>query len=340
VTSGDEVFNLAQHFMGDPMTPFDRRHFLGRALQATVAAGAAPYLLHENGAIAAPIERKADRFCAFTESFQSWPIDKVCEKFAEIGLDGLDLTVRPGGHIPPEKAAEKLPVAADWARKNGVRILMLTTAINDVDSNSERILATCGDLGIERVKLGYFLYNSFGNLLDQIGQARSKIRQIAELAHKYNVLPCVHVHSGPTIPASGAAAYLLFKDFKRGEVGAYVDPMHMTVEGGLDGWRQGLDLLAPWIALSSMKNCRWISEGRDKYGQERWTIRKCPLADGVARIPDFIATLRKVGYHGLFSLSSEYNDAGSWKQLSTDECLAQTKVDLDYVKRIIAAETG
>ncbi len=317
-----------------------RRQFLGQSIRTAVTAGASPFFLKEGKATAVIAEAPVERFCAFTESFQSWSIDKVCSKFAEIGLDGLDLTVRPGGHIAPEDAAQKLPHAVKAASKNGIRILMLTTAINNIDSNTKQIITTCGELGIERIKLGYFPYTSFGTLLQQIDQTRSQIQKVAELADKHGVLPCIHVHSGRTIPASGQTAYLLLKDFKPGEIGAYVDPMHMTIEGGLDGWRQGLDLLAPWISLSSMKNYRWVNDGRDEYGQQRWSVRKCPVADGVAQIPQFIATLRKVGYRGLFSLSSEYNDAGSWKQLSTEECLVQTKVDLNYVKGILAAESG
>ena len=56
---------------------------------------------------------------AFTKAFQDWPVPKVCAKFAELGLDGLDLTVRPGGHIEPGDAAAELPAAvaaADIAR--------------------------------------------------------------------------------------------------------------------------------------------------------------------------------------------------------------------------------
>jgi sugar phosphate isomerase/epimerase len=256
----------------------------------------------------------------------------VCAKFREIGLDGLDLTVRPGGHIQPEKAAKELPGAVQAAKDHGVRISMLSTAINDADKVAESILASCAELGIDRVKLGYYGYSDFGTLLKQLNDIRAKLERVAKLAQKYKVLPCVHIHSGPTIPSGGVVAYLLLRDFKPHEIGAYVDPMHMTIEGGNDGWRQGLDLLAPWIAISSLKNCIWTSAGRDKVGQQRWRALKCPLADGIAPIPDYIASLRKLGYHGLYTLHSEYADSNSWRNLNADECLAQTKLDLDYVK--------
>jgi sugar phosphate isomerase/epimerase len=317
------------------MNSLDRRSFLDRAARTGVAAVASSTLLPTTTTFAEEANPTGDSFCAFTESFQSWPIPKVCAKFREIGLDGLDLTVRPGGHIQSENAAKELPGAVRAAKDHGVRISMLSTAISDADENAESILASCAELGINRVKLGYYSYTDFGKLLQQIDQVRAKLERVAKLGQKHQVLPCVHIHSGTSIPGSGTIAYLLLRDFKPGEVGAYVDPMHMTIEGGNDGWRQGLDLLAPWIAISSFKNCIWSKTGRDKFGQERWRTVKCPVADGMAPIPDYIAALRKLGYHGLYTLHSEYADSNSWKNLNTDECLAQTKVDLVYVKELM-----
>jgi sugar phosphate isomerase/epimerase len=317
------------------MTSIDRRSFLNRTARAGVAAAAAATFIPKGTAIAKNDASSGDSFCAFTESFQSWPIPKVCAMFREIGLEGLDLTVRPGGHIQPENAAKELPGAVQAAKENGVRISMLSTAINDSDANAESILATCAELGIDRVKLGYYSYTDFGKLLDQIDQVRAKLERVAKLGHKHGVLPCVHIHSGTSIPGSGTIAYLLLRDFKPGEIGAYVDPMHMTIEGGNDGWRQGLDLLAPWIAISSFKNCVWKDAGRDKFGHQRWRPVKCPVADGIAPIPDYVDALRKLGYRGLYTLHSEYADSNSWKNLSTDECLVQTKLDLTYVKGLL-----
>jgi sugar phosphate isomerase/epimerase len=312
-----------------------RRQFLKQSVQAAVALTAARGLTDRLPATAAPASKPSPTFAAFTESFQGWPIPKVCAKFKGIGLDGLDLTVRPGGHIEPADAAKRLPKAVAAARDHGVKILMLSTAITEANPLAEELLATASELGIGRIKLGYYRYRGFGTLRQQIEAARTKLRGVAALAAKYTTLPCVHVHSGDTIPGSGAVAAMLLDGFPPDQLGAYVDPMHMTVEGGNDGWRQGLDLLAPWIAISSIKNCKWITTGRDSEGQQRWAFRKCPVADGIAPLPQYIDALQKLGYHGLYTLHSEYADRGSWKQLNADECLEQTRLDLEYVRQFV-----
>lgn len=313
------------------MREISRREFVAGSVGVAAALAARGLASAAEEPAEAP-SAKTPEFVAFTESFQSWPIPDVCRRFKEIGLDGLDLTVRPGGHIEPADAAKRLPEAVQAARDAGVRIAMLTTSITEADPQAEELLATAGGLGIDRIKLGYFRYNKFGELAKEIDTAKTKLAGVAKMAARHGVLPCVHIHSGDTIPSGGAVAYLLVKDFSPRELGAYVDPMHMTVEGGNDGWRQGLDLLAPWIAISSLKNCVWQAGERDEHGAQQWSFKKCPLADGIARIPDYVARLRELDYQGLFTLHSEYLDGGSWKQLSVDECLQQTKADLEFAK--------
>src|SRR5262249_56016189 len=91
------------------------------------------------------------------------------------------------------------------------------------------------------------------------------------------------------------------KGLATGEVGAYVDPMHMTIEGGRAGWEMGLDLLAPWLALVGIKNFRWLPDRRDERGQQRWRWEYCPLADGQAPLPDFVGYLRRLAYDRVVS---------------------------------------
>jgi sugar phosphate isomerase/epimerase len=323
------------------MDRLDRRTFLSQTAGAGLAMSAQSSILSTLASAAeqpraSNTEAVTPTFVAFTESFQGWPIPKVCEKFKAIGLDGLDLTVRPGGHIDPADAEAKLPAAAKAARQHALRIAMLTTAIAEADKQSEALLAAAAEAGIDRVKLGYYRYEKFGTLAKRIDDVRKQLAGVVKIAAKHGVLPCVHVHSGDTIPASGFVAYMLVKDFSPRELGAYVDPMHMTLEGGNDGWRQGLDLLAPWIAISSLKNFQWLSTDRDAQGQRQWTFRKCPLADGVAPIPKYLAALSTLGYRGLFTLHSEYCDRNSWKVLNADECLQQTREDLTFAKKVIA----
>jgi sugar phosphate isomerase/epimerase len=274
------------------------------------------------------------KFAAFTKSFQDRSIAEVCDIFHGLGLDGLDLTVRPGGHIEPADVEGKLPQAVRDAGDRGLKILFLSTGITDSDAAAEKILATAAKQGIDRIKLGYFPYRPFGTLAKQFDEVRKQLSKIVALASHYQVLPCVHIHSGAMIPSHGTMLYELIKDFPPGQIGAYVDPLHMTAEGGVDGWRQGLDLLAPWISLVAIKNFAWETGHRDSVGQLRWTTKTVPLADGVAPLPDFVAVLKKLGYDGVYSLHSEYKGGHSFQDLDTEGCIKQTAKDLEFFKTL------
>jgi hypothetical protein len=60
-----------------------------------------------------------------------------------------------------------------------------------------------------------------------------------------------------------------------------------------------------------------------------------PVADGVSPIPDYVAVLKKIGFAGTYSLHSEYKGKGSFKDLDTEACLAQTAADLKYFKKVL-----
>lgn len=318
------------------MPPIQRRNFLRVAacssLCLTAGQGLLPTLQAQTQAPRTP---KKPTIVTFTKSFQDRSIPEVCRLFKSLGLDGLDLTVRRGGHIDPKNVVTELPQAVKAAREQGLRIPMLTTGITEADSDAERLLQTAGELGITRVKLGYYRYSEFGTLAKQMDNVRKQIAGIAKLAARYNVLPCVHIHSGKYIPSHGTMLYELIRDFSPTEVGAYVDTLHMVLEGGSAGWKQGLDLLAPWIALAAVKNFRFEKGKRDKAGQQEWHTRVVPIADGISPLPEFIGTLKQIGFDGIYSLHSEYKGSHSYKELTTDGCTQQTATDLKYFRSLL-----
>jgi len=269
------------------------------------------------------------RVCIFTEHFQSLPIPEVCRVFQRIGVDGLDLTVRPGGHIKPEDAKTELPKAAQAARDVGLEIMMLTTDITTADRHAEEILATCNNLGIDRIKLGYYSPGTFGSLAGEMSDVRRRLDDVVKLAAKHGVRPCVHVHSGETIPSNGFLLHQLIRDIPPDRIGAFLDSYHMTMTGAAGGWRQAIDLLTPWISLVALKNFRWERLDRDELGQQRWRTNYCRLEDGIAPIPDFVRTVHKAGYRGFYTLHTEY-------RLGVKDCTRLTGEDFVFLRKVLA----
>jgi len=275
------------------------------------------------------------QYVLFTDNLADLSLRDACVAAKRAGFDGIDLTLRPGGHVKPEEAEMGLAEARKIAEDTGVAIPMASTAVTSAASpHAESIFAAAAHYGVRRLKLGYWPYEPFGTLARQLRQARADLESVVRLGEKYRVLPCIHCHSGRMLAAGGPLLYLILKDFSPSEAGAYVDPMHMTIEGGVSVWEMGLDLLAPWIALAGIKNFRWLPGERDTKGQMRFRSEYTPLADGQAPLPEFMAYLRQLGYDGTVSLHSEYKGGSSFRRLSTPELLEQSAVDLRYLKTL------
>jgi L-ribulose-5-phosphate 3-epimerase len=275
------------------------------------------------------------QFVLFTDDLSDLSIRDVCRAAKKAGFDGLDLTLRPGGHVRPENAQKGLAAAHEIAEEEGTSIPMVTTAITDAEGPYTEDVIAAAHMRIRSIKLGYLRYEPFGTLLKQLDAARKKIEAIVALARRYQVRPCLHVHSGPIL-SNGPLLYLLIKDFPPADVGAYVDTMHMSYEGGGSGWEMMLDLLAPWIALVGVKNYILTPTERDAFGQQRYVLKKAPLAEGISPIPQFFQRLKQIGYDGVVSLHSEYKGAGSFRSLTTLELLEQSAADLRYLRQVVA----
>ncbi|MEJ7592512.1 MAG: TIM barrel protein [Planctomycetaceae bacterium] len=275
------------------------------------------------------------QFVLFTDNLADLSIQEACRAAKQAGFDGLDLTLRPAGHVQPENAEQGLAEAHSIADEEGVSIPMVSTGVTAADAPFAEDVIAAAHRRIRSIKLGYWRYEPFGSLAKQLDEARRKLEGIVALARRYHIRPCLHVHSGPIL-SNGPLLYLLLKDFPPADVGAYVDPMHMSYEGAGSGWEMTLDLLAPWVALVGVKNYLLAPTERDQYGQQRFQVKYAPLADGIAPLPQFFQRLKQIGYDGIVSLHSEYKGAHSFRRLTTPELLEQSAADLRYLKQVIA----
>jgi sugar phosphate isomerase/epimerase len=276
------------------------------------------------------------RYVMFTKHLMPLSIEEAGHRVAEIGFEGLDLTLRPGGHIAPENAAD-LAGAAKAVRAMGLDVPMITTNVTAADEPyAGDIFRAAAAADVRQIKLGYWAYRGFGQIQAQLDETRRKLDGLEALAGECGVQANVHIHCDDVMSADAAIVYLLLQGRDRTRVGAYVDPGHMTVEGGGSGWRMGLDLLSPWVNLVAVKSMAWTHQYDPALAQERWDWQQVPLRQGLVPWPEVFRYLHQIGYDGVVSLHSEYQGSRSWRDLSLEELLAQSAEDLAYVKYTVA----
>jgi sugar phosphate isomerase/epimerase len=215
-----------------------------------------------------------------------------------VGLDGVDLAVRPGYPVTPENAAAELPRAVKAFADAGlvVGLVSLPTNLTDPEAAAARtVFEACGQAGVAAVKIGYFPYK--GGFDAGLAAARKQLEGFAKLAARTNVRACYHTHSGANYGNNGAGLRLLLQDLDPHHVGAYLDTGHTAVNGG--PIRMEAELVRPWLSLLAIKDMAW-EKGSP------WKNHVVPVGDGIVHWNEVGAALKECKFNGTVSLHGEY----------------------------------
>ena len=239
------------------------------------------------------------RYVYFTKTLQSLDVAGLIAFCKDVGLDGVDLAVRPGYPVHPANVAGELPRAVKQFKDEGLVIGLVTVPTNMIDPESGLALAlfdACGKASVPAVKLGYFAYkNDFDAGL---ADARKRLAGFAKLAAKTGVRACYHTHSGANVGNNCAGLRLLLQDFDPHHVGAFVDTGHLAVNGG--PFRMELDMVRTWLSLVAIKDMAWTQQ------KSGWQHQVVPAGGGIVRWNEVAQGLKERKFNGTISLHGEY----------------------------------
>jgi sugar phosphate isomerase/epimerase len=271
----------------------NRREFVLSSAAATTAI---------NTVAAAPSKPP---LCIFSKHMAHLDWAALGAKAKEMGFDAIDLTVRPKGHVLPEKVAEDLPRALGAIRKAGCDVAMVTTDLKSADDPAAKpTFETMKKLGLKLYKVGYWRYKpagSVGQTVEQtVEQCRALFKPLVDLGNSYGVVAGLHNHSGDHFGCAMWDLREVLKGTTAAQAGYYFDPGHATIEGGAYGWRASLDLALSRLKMSAIKDFYW--DKRDG----KWRIAWCPLGQGMVNWPEIFKAYAKAGFTGPLSLHVEY----------------------------------
>lgn len=211
----------------------------------------------------------------FSKHLQWLDYDGMAQAAAEVGFDGIDLTVRPGGHVTPERVEHDLPRAVDAVRRAGINVEMIVTAINDPDEPlTKSILQTAGQLGIRFYRMGYYRYDESKSVSESLKEAAPRMRDLAAMNEHFGLADSYQNHAGNGyVGAALWDLFLLLKDLDPKWIGCQYDIRHAAVEGGMS-WPTTFRLLAPHINTLVAKDFQWVQ------AQGRPSVENCPLGQG------------------------------------------------------------
>ena len=259
----------------------------------------------------------AGEFHVFSKMFQPPVVEtseKLCELMKGAGFDGIQWTVRKGGHATPENVRTELPRLCRIAESFGLRNRTICTDITvdasgkpGLSNGAETTLKIAADSGIEMFRTAYFFYDTkretFRQSLDRI---RGGFDALAHLAAKTGVKAVYQNHSswGPSV-FGGVVwdIYECIRNLDPADIGLEYDPMHAYFEMNLS-WSHGLDLIAPWIAAVDLKDFHYCPDPKNPKKMKKRMVAAC---EGIVPWGETRTLLDANGVKPLYVVHFEYD---------------------------------
>jgi L-ribulose-5-phosphate 3-epimerase len=263
-----------------------RREFVARTALAGVTMRALGTVSRATDASASPRREAEPVIAVFSKHLQWLPFADVGPVIAESGFRAVDLTVRPGGHVLPERVEDDLPRAVDTLRKSGLTVPLITTAITDAgDPLTRRVLATAKQAGVSHYRLGYWTFPANADPLQALRGMKPRAAAIAALNRETGIRGGYQNHVGTRVGGSVWDLGVLLEGIEPDGLGVQYDIRHAVAEGG-ESWPVTLRMIAPHIDTIALKDLVWA-----KRADGRWEPRSVPLGEGMV---DFDAYLRQL----------------------------------------------
>jgi len=267
--------------------------------------------------------------CLFSKHLPELNWADLARATKDLGFDGIDLTVRKGGHVLPEQAPVNLPKAVTAIHDGGLTVPMITTDLQEDNEVARAVVSTAGKLEIPFMKPGYYHYR-FVDVRRELETAGAQFRGLAAIARQHGVQVGFHNHAGYIgAPIWDIARILDAVDPQ--SAGYYFDVCHAVTEGGVGGWKIALNLVSTRIKMIAVKDFYWEKTNSG------WKPRMCPLGQGMVSWPEFFQALCRAGFAGPVSLHLEYDLPGSTAPARRESTLAAASRDLGFLRKSLEA---
>lgn len=306
----------------------NRRHFTKASAGALLGS-----LIHAPN-LSPDLEEKPLSIHVFSKHLQFLNYQDMAEAAAELGFDGVDLTVRPGGHVLPEEVEENLPLAIEKIRAAGLLGDMMATAVTDSNNPTDKkVLEIASSLNIKWYRLGYVDFDENKTIIESLETLNTQMKDLATLNKSLNISGSYQNHAGLRVGGEIWEIWHLLKNVYVNEIGCQYDIRHAMVEGGTS-WKNSLRLIAPQINTLVLKDFIW-----EKING-KWKIKNVPLGEGMVDFKNYFSLLKKYKINVPTTIHYEYDLGGvehgarKLEGTSAKEIFSKMKKDLQFARTL------
>lgn len=301
-----------------------RREFIKKSL---LAGSFVPFMDLNAARAHKPDSRPASplKVHVFSKHLQFLNYKDMADVAADIGFDGVDLAVRPKGHVLPERVEDDLPKAVEEIRKAGLAHTMMTTAVqNASDPTDKKLLETAAKLGIKFYRMNWLSYPEGKSIPEAIINFQETIKDLSLLNKKLGITGAYQNHSGLRAGASIWELWDMVRKADKKHMGVQYDIRHAVVEGGLS-WKNGLRLIQPDIKILAIKDFVWTKKNGT------YVVENVPLGEGMVDFKSYFSLLKEYNINVPVSLHYEYALGGA--EHGQFEITVDRKVVFDAMRR-------
>jgi sugar phosphate isomerase/epimerase len=246
-------------------------------------------------------------FSVFTKPWREVSLPELGAFVSELGFDAIELPVRPGYQVEPERVAD-LPQAARQLAEYGVRIASVA------GPTDERTIAACAEAGVPiirtMVRIGPQGY------MASVAAAQREYDALIPALDSYCVTIGVQNHCDRFVCNAMGLRHFLER-YDPQHVAAVWDAAHNALNG--EDPELALDIVWPHLCMVNLKNAFWRRttgpEAEHAAWQHYWTSGR----QGLASWPGVAAELQRRGYRGVICLTAEYSDPESVGRLIAED---------------------
>ncbi len=264
----------------------------------------------------------------FAKLFRDMTVEQMGEAALDLGVDGLDLAVRPEHYpVTPENMTSTLGPAVEKWRKMGLSVPMVTYGMDFVDPDDPAtgdVLQTLADCGVKFMKLGYWRWKPGQDYWAELDAHRAALEKYAALGEKFGLCLLVHQHSRGFYCCNAVDMMLHLKGFDRKVIAAYLDPAHIRIDG--DHMPMALEFLKGEYPVIAVTNSTYRLADED--GHKFYTLSFLPLEEGLVDWPETMKLIRASGFDGIVNYHWEVS------RIPKDQFNATQKRDIAFVRKI------
>lgn len=299
-----------------------RREFISKS---TLAAGILPLSTFSFPSIFDFEDHNTLDVSVFSKHLQFLDYNATGEMAAEMGFSGVDLTVRPKGHVLPERVKTDLPLAIHEISKSGVHCKLITTAVESVNNSLDRdVLETAAAANVKWYRTNWYKYKEGITMQDSLLFYQEEVRKLGELNKKLGIVGSYQNVDGVAVGSSFWEVEKILETVDHKYFGSQFDIRHAVAEGG-NSWENGFRLLHDTIKVIVLKDFKWgMVNGK-------WQAINVPVGEGMVDFKSYFKLLKKFNLKPPVSLHIEYDLGGAeqGKKIIT----VDKKVVFDAIKK-------